>query len=234
MAALSGALDGIQLAPLVNFLAELRKTGHLVISDGPWTGTIALDHGRVVGATFGAERGLDALDAIGLALTKGAFDFSEVGPDADDVVELTLMMSAAEVQTHLAELARESAALSEAIPSLSAVPRLLPDGGDDRAEVTLDRGTLNLLLALEAGGTVADMAARRGVIRTLRQMAQLVRLGLIRVDAAVPSRRDMATEDSGVPRGAHRDAQPAELPRQETIDAVPAPRNERWWRRAPS
>lgn len=185
MSNLSGTLESISLAPLVGFLAGLRKSGRLSVSDGPWAGSIFLEEGRVVGAAFGAERGLDALDAIALALAKGQFAYAE--DDASDV-ELNLMMSPAELQKHLGELAQEGAALSEAVPSLAAVPTVVvQEPADDSGEVRLDRATLKLLLALDGGRTVAELAAHRGVIRTLRELAHLVELNLVRLNVAAPA-----------------------------------------------
>jgi hypothetical protein len=78
---LRGVLDGDGLAPLVSLLASLNSRGVLSISNGLFQGRVYLDDGAVVGATFGLEAGLDALEAIGLLLGQGVFVFSHTAGD---------------------------------------------------------------------------------------------------------------------------------------------------------
>src|SRR5918911_4265065 len=132
MTELSGTLDGIGLAPLVGFLTGLGKSGRLTIADGPMAGEVFLEGGQVVGAAFDAERGLPALDAIGLALGGGRFGFAE---QDTSLVEHNVSLSAAELSQHLDELQREAAALAAAIPSLAAVPTLVVEESGTEDEV---------------------------------------------------------------------------------------------------
>jgi hypothetical protein len=74
--AFQGSLDGIGLTPLLQFLAELETTGALRITDGHRTGEIGIADGRVVGVTFGPQRGSAALESIALALPDGDFSFT--------------------------------------------------------------------------------------------------------------------------------------------------------------
>src|SRR5919201_108228 len=100
MTELSGTLEGIGLAPLVSFLAGLGKSGRLTITDGPMGGEVFLDSGQLVGAAFDAERGLPALEAIGLALSSGRFGFVE---QDTRLVEHNLTLTPAELRQHLEE-----------------------------------------------------------------------------------------------------------------------------------
>ena len=178
MTELSGTLDGIGLAPLVGFLTDLSKTGRLAVSDGPTNGTVYLESGRVVGAVFGAERGVAALDAIGLALGSGRFGFVDDTGEPDR----NLALEPAELKRHLDQLTRERATLAAAVPSLTAVPRAVVDDSSEQDELALDRDTLRLLLALDGRQTVTQLAQERGLMRTLKQLAKLVELGLARLD----------------------------------------------------
>jgi hypothetical protein len=176
MTELSGTLDGIGLAPLVGFLTGLGKSGRLTIADGPMAGEVFLEGGQVVGAAFDAERGLPALDAIGLALGGGRFGFAE---QDTSLVEHNVTLTPAELRQHLEELHREQAELAAAIPSLSAVPTLVVDesGGTDE-EIGLDRDTLRLLMYIDGRRSVAELARERGLLRTLKQLARLSQLKL--------------------------------------------------------
>jgi hypothetical protein len=180
MTELSGTLDGIGLAPLVGFLTGLGKSGRLTIADGPMAGEVFLEGGKVVGAAFDAERGLPALDAIGLALGGGRFGFAEQDTRA---VEHNVTLGPDELRQHLDEVHREQAALSAAIPSLSAVPTVLVDESGTEDEIGLDRDTLRLLMQIDGRRSVADLARERGLMRTLKQLTKLSQLKLARIEA---------------------------------------------------
>ena len=85
----------------------------LRIRQDNWAGEIALDNGRVVGAVFGPERGLAALDALVVVLPRGALDFS---PDCQDV-ERNIELAPSDLREHVAPAvisARFHAGLAEA------------------------------------------------------------------------------------------------------------------------
>ena len=178
MAELSGALDAVGLQPLLGFLGGLHKSGTLVIEDQHWIGTLALADGQVVGARFGREQGLEALEAIFFALQHGRFQFS-----VSDSCEVNLAMEPSALADHLEALAREVARLAAAVPSLGAVPRVSEATGD--GEVTLSRGALRLLLALDGRRPVAEHARERGLVVTLRELAELRHLGLVAAEQPV-------------------------------------------------
>ena len=179
MTELSGTLDGIGLAPLVGFLAGLGKSGRLAVNEGPMGGEVFLEDGQVIGAMFDNERGLPALDAIGLALGRGRFAFAEGDAGSTD---RNLTLTPVELHQHLEELAHEQARLAAAIPSLSALPRVAVEVLDGEDELRLDRDTLRLLLALDGRRSVADLARERGLLRTLKQLARLAQLHLARIE----------------------------------------------------
>ena len=178
---LNGAMDGIGLAPLVSFLTTLKKTGHLTLSEGVWSGTIRFSDGVVVGATFEHDHGLAAIESLVLALGRGHFTFSE-DPDNSLGIELNVALRPSELQARLVELDREAAELASVVPSLGAVARVAPTewGSDD--EIILNRSTLTLYGSLDGGRRIDDLARERSVTRVLRDIVQLVRLGLVTID----------------------------------------------------
>src|ERR671923_2124972 len=88
MTGLSGSLKVISFPALVRFLADLRRTGCLRLTQGRWTGEVYFDRGQVVAAAFGAEQGPPALAAILLALGQGQFAFAEGAPPPARTVDL--------------------------------------------------------------------------------------------------------------------------------------------------
>jgi Domain of unknown function (DUF4388) len=176
MTELSGTLDGIGLFALLNFLGGLKARGRLAITDRELSGTLFFSDGRVVGAAFGADTGQVALDAIGLALGQGRFNFADDGSDRP----ANLTMDAAELQRHLEQLAAERQRIMAGISSLDAVPISAMDGPDDQP-IALDRGTLKLLLRCDGRTSVLELARDGGLLTTLKRLANLHDLQLIEV-----------------------------------------------------
>ena len=179
MAELSGTLASIGLTPLLRLLTELHKSGRLIITDGTLSGALFFDYGRVVGAVCELEKGLESLDAIVLALGDADFEFDEhVGER-----QLNLVMEPNELEQHMLRLAEERAELARLLPSSMLVPRVTDDDADQNGELVLSRRALRLLLAIDGRRRVADLAAERGLVPTMRQLAELANLGLIQFDA---------------------------------------------------
>jgi len=204
---LSGSLEGIGLLAVVRFLASVAPTGRLALVDGSLQGWLDLDAGALVGATFDQEHGLPALEAIALALGTGRFEFHDTPP-----AEHSLRLAPAEIDERLEQLAQEQRVLAAAIPSLSGVPSVILDEAAEaqNGQVALERDTLRLLLRLDGRRTVAQLARERGLLRTLRQLAQLVQLGLARID--LPSTAPVAAAPPPTPEPAPAAAAAAESP----------------------
>ena len=183
---LCGELSGIGLRPLVDFLSDLRKNGKLVVRDDPWTGTIGLLEGRIVGAKFANEEGLTALDAIFFSLQRGSFEFKTTA-----YCEHNLTVQSEALAEHLDMLDREAQQLAEVVTSLSAIPghcESIPEG-----EITLTRSSLTLLLALDGRRTVAEHARERGLLATLRELSELIQLGLVSMQTPTSGTGDTPT-----------------------------------------
>jgi len=179
MTELSGTLDGIGLFPLLNFLGGLKAGGRLAITDRDLSGALFFSEGRVVGARFGTDEGQVALDAIGLALGQGRFEFTDgVGEQAAN-----LELSATELQQHLEQLAGERQRIMAGISSLDALPVAAMDGPDEQP-IALDRAALRLLLRCDGQRTVLELAREGGLLTTLKRIANLNELKLIRLDDA--------------------------------------------------
>ncbi len=185
------------IGPLVHLLTDLHKTGLLHLEDRRWAGELGFVDGRLVSAAFESERGLSALDVMLLLLRNADFRFA----DASSVDERNLELAENEVQDHLNAYAQGRAGLGQRIPSLDAVPILIEGGMAPPAgeRFVLDRSAVRLLLEIDDRQTVGDMLDGQSTSQTLKDLARLVDLGLIRMklpDAAVadepPSAADAA------------------------------------------
>ncbi len=179
MTELSGSLDGIGLPALIRFLAGLRKSGTLRIWQGGWAGEIGFAGGQAVTASLGPERGLAALEGLMLLSAGGRFSFQESAPPA----EQTIAMTGEELDAYLTGLAAHAAQLAHLIPSLAAIPVVVPptEPPSSGEQVTLERGTLALLLAIDGWRTVSELAAGKGLASTLRALSRLITLGLVQI-----------------------------------------------------
>jgi MFS family permease len=175
---LRGVLDGDGLAPLVGLLATLKAGGTLAISNDLFRARLYLDDGAVVGATFGLEAGLDALEAIGLLLGQGVFAFSQMAGDG----KRNLSLEPDGVHRYLHDLGAERARLGALIPSLLAVPRIRRGESASNQPVTVDREALRLLLLFDGARTVADLVRLCGAASTLRHLGQLVRFEIAELE----------------------------------------------------
>jgi hypothetical protein len=186
---LKGSLRFIPLPAVTQFIAGLGSTGRLQVAQGAWTGEISLGNGQVVDAKLGVERGRPALDGLVLALTEADFAFVD-GPAE---VGLEPLVSREELAGYMAGLVAERERLQTVVGMLNSVPCLvdLPaSGGPENTQVTIQAAALQLIPALVYGHTLEQIAQRRGLARTLREIAMLRNGGLVRLEttpAAPPS-----------------------------------------------
>ena len=212
MTEFSGTLEGVGLPAILRFLTGLKKTGCLRVRHGDWHGEIFFEDGRVIGASLGSRTGLAALDALVQALPAGAFEFdASWRPES----EPTIQMSQQVFEAHLNELELHGAQTSPRLPPVDAVPTLIAEQALASADepVSLDRGTLQTLLAVDGQRTVRAIVAERGSFDALWQLAQLIDAGLVRLAATAregtaPTGRE---EDAAVVRPfAPAEAQPSQ------------------------
>ena len=154
MTVLCGALADVGLLPLLRFLVRLGRSGQLRIARGGWWAELAFDHGQLVAAAVGEERGPGVLEAIVLALSDGDFTFTEGAPPAADNVDA----DATSLQARVEGLASMAGALmSPTVSMLSMVPQLVEPTMDDGL-LRLDRPALNVLLHVDGQRTVEEIA----------------------------------------------------------------------------
>ena len=182
MTELNGTLDGLGLPAIVRFLASLNKTGWLRVGHEDWRGDVFFDQGSVVFATLGSRQGLPALEALVQSLPEVQFTFSSALPPPS-TWNVDLYPEA--LQARLDELAARAVSGQPSLPSLLAVPRLVPQdeaGGAD--QLRLDRGSVQTLLAIDGRRTVRDIVSARGSFEALWQLAKLADAGLIQLQPA--------------------------------------------------
>ena len=176
----------LNLERVLRFIVDARSSGVLHIARGRMAGELAFDQGQLIAASFGAETGLPALEALMFALGDGQFTFS--APDA--LPERNVFVDQSELLARVADLASEHAAIRQAVPSLEAVPRRVleaqPNGLD---ELRLDRSAIPILLAADGSRTVEALARDFGLVNTMRELARLTQSGLVRLDSVPEPRR---------------------------------------------
>ncbi|MBV8719430.1 MAG: DUF4388 domain-containing protein [Chloroflexi bacterium] len=235
---LKGSLRFIPLPAVTQFIAGLGSTGRLKIGQGTWSGEIALREGWVIAAQLGAERGRAALEGMMLALTEADFAFVDGPVEAAEEP----LLSRDEPATYLAGLVAERERLQLGFNALGSVPRLVDQdlNTSESSQVTISAAALQLIPALVHGHTLEQIAQRRGLARTLREVALLRAGGLVRLDPAAASPRasapaPAATADSTAPAAAAtppraltpavRPLRPVGLPAR----TPQSPRRATWW-----
>jgi hypothetical protein len=180
MTELSGTLDGVGLPAIVRFLGGLKKTGHLRLSQQDWHGELYFDEGQLRHASLGSRTGLAALDALAEVLPSANFAFDSQAPTS---VERTITLGQDEVLAHLDQLTERLASGGYRLPSADAVPVQTDADNSAEDQVSLDRATLQTLLAVDGRHSVREIVARRGSFDALWQLARLSDVGLVRMQS---------------------------------------------------
>lgn len=184
-AALQGSVEGVGLTALLRFLAGIEKSGRLRVFDGEWSGELGLDSGHLVSAFFGHEQGLPAAEAMALVFRRGRFTFEDGRAPGERNLELPPEKLAACLQA--AERFEVGPVDGRSI--LDAVPEVVdsPPGAGGVSEIVLDRTELRTLLAVDGQASVAALSRGDSLALTIRHLAALAELGLVRF-SAVPER----------------------------------------------
>jgi len=221
---LKGSLRFVSLPAVTQFIVGLGTTGRLKLSQGAWSGEITLRDGQIVGAQLGSERGRAALESMVLVLSDAEFAFLDgvVDADAEPIVARD------DLGGFLATLVAERERLQVSPGVLNGVPRLI-DNGPEASEVTIQASALQLIPMLVYGHTLEQIAQRRGLSRTLREIALLREGGLVRVE---PGR--VAEQPTAAPAPAARPVAAMNRPlRPVNAEGHPlpttAPRRATWW-----
>lgn len=188
MPEMQGPLQGIGLPALVRFLASLEMTGTLRVAQERWNGVLWFERGRVVSATFGADRGAAAVDAIAQLLPRGDFVVADALPPAARDVDLAPEELQDRIEQSAAAAARIAPLMAAewAVAPILAADDLDESPGDDE-EIVLDRRALHTLLAISGGQrTAVDIAGERGLLETLHVLDRLYEMGLIEPASPFP------------------------------------------------
>src|SRR5712692_2891389 len=173
MAEITGS--NIEIAPLVRFLVSMGKTGDVLVWRGHWVGQLSLDHGRLSAAAVEHEQGFTALEFISFALQGGRFEFFEGPPSQNPNFELGRdpMIELDRLQT----TSRDCPIADLVDPA--TVPRLVgsPTAADD-VLMQVRREDIYVLLAVERGHSVREIATQHDLVRTLTSLGRLYELGL--------------------------------------------------------
>ena len=179
MIELSGTIESNSLAPLLNFFAGLGQTGRLRLTRSRLAGDIDFRDGSVVEAVCGAERGIAALDLLVLLPGRAEFTFVVMQP-ATAARSLELAPDA--LRQRLDSLEEMQRHIAEAVPSLTARPRLIVQAGSSPADrFTVTRGEITLLLAVDGDRTVLDLIGTRDLLARLRALTDLVDQGFVEI-----------------------------------------------------
>ena len=167
---------------MVRFLSGLGKAGDLLITREHWIGQLSLADGRVSAAAVEHEAGPDALAFVAAALITGEFEFSEgessLAPNLDGLADPLAVLETA---------AAEMPAGRASCPGPPTIPRLLePAAAADDSDVMLGRTVVYVLLEIDGRRSVRDIAARHGVMRSLKALATLREMGLVAFAPGAP------------------------------------------------
>src|SRR5439155_18069789 len=216
MTELSGTLESVGLPAILRFLTGLKKTGCLRVTHADWHGEVFFEDGQVIDASFGRRTGLGVVAAPVQALPTGGFEFdASWRPETGS----TTHMRPDVLETHLNELESRGAHTSPRLPHVDAVPTLVAEQehGDADEQVSLDRGTLQTLLAVDGQRTVRAIVTQRGSFDALWQLGNLIEAGLVRLPATDASSAAAAAETPS------RSSAAAEAPSRSSAAADAAP-----------
>lgn len=210
--ALLGTLADFHVDDILVLLASTKKTGVLVVEGGGRSGRVWLDSGHLVGGQSGSDQEPAVVVFDLLRLDQGRFSFDDgvAPPSLGAPLEVASVL--AQARTKLAEW-REIEAV---VPTMNSLVAL--DGGNG-GDVTIGADQWRTVVAVGAGGTVAEVATRlsAGEFAACKAVKSLVDAGL----ATVTARADEAPV--AVSSAAPEPRQASVAPEAATPGAGPAP-----------
>lgn len=222
---LQGTLDTFSLAEVLVLIEKARKTGALEVRDPSSRGVLYIAGGRFSGAEAGDLCGpVDSSEELDARLIdvcfslfrieSGMFEFegdrfppwpvrggSEISPLIEQVQQLR----------------RDWLAIEAVIPSLDCCPTLVADLGDER--LIVDRSAWRVMLAVDGRRSVRTLARELG--RSVLEICRVIK-GLVDSGAVEIAREPVPTVADELILPAEPVAQPAEVPIDPQVKAVPA------------
>lgn len=191
--ALEGDLSEFPLTDIIQLVDLSKKTGgvHIRGQRGaqPLEGWIYFRDGKIIGAEMPGQTPLETVYTF-FTVTAGPFRFH------DDVRLETPTISVSNEVIIMEGIMRQDAwaSIQEHIPTLSIVPRLVPNPTTGTSEINLEAEEWRVLTMVNGKNTVAQIAQRSGLgeFRTCEIIVQLLQSGLI-------EKRDDHAHDSVAP-----------------------------------
>lgn len=236
---LKGSLQTVALPEVLHLLADTGKSGELYVGGTEAGGHLWFEHGQIAGHDVaGSGEAFDALFRL-LRVDDGEFTFDSDAPTPEG------SRLAGEASDVASALERAEARLGEwreivaVVPSLEHRVHLVDEPPAD--SVTLDRAQWKLVVAVGAGGSIADVLSARCLdefegCRAVRDLVQasLVELSEPAAGAAEPEAGfeaaawEQPVEESEEPEPVWDDGSegPAAVSSEETAEPVDAARAE--------
>jgi MFS transporter, DHA1 family, tetracycline resistance protein len=186
---LQGSLATLGLLWLLRFLSGAGKSGCVELARNGWHGQVLLEAGQIVGASFGREHGLAALDAVVLVLSDAEFKFMETSSSLADGTD-GFALDVEELASRQLTLPDRQRGLAAGISTPLAVPRVvMPVKAQrgDPTEVVLRVGTLQTLLSVDGRRSIQELSDRAVSAEVLVDLAILMDLSLISLDSTTGS-----------------------------------------------
>ncbi|MCC5953066.1 MAG: DUF4388 domain-containing protein [Acidimicrobiia bacterium] len=206
--ALQGSIETFALADVLRLLASTSKTGRLRLSGTRGSGSLWAVEGKLVGGDVSTATTATPTDVLFelLRFPDGDFSFDqdELAPEVGAPVEVETALTDAEAM--LAEWQE----LEAVVPSLDAWVSLRAELSAD--SITLDAAQWKAVVAVEGGRRVGDYAAATelGELAVMRQVRDLVELGVAEVGDAPADAPEAPVAEPSVPEVDDVVAPPAE------------------------
>jgi len=181
MKALAGELSDFPLTDIIQLVDLSKKTGGVHIKGQRGSkvmdGWIYFRDGKIIGATLPGFAPLEAVYTFFTVLS-GHFDFVDnVGPEQPTITvsnELIIMEGIMRQEAWSNQEEEEG-------PSLTMVPRLVPNPSSGTTEINLEAEEWRVLTMVNGKNTVGQIAQRSGLgeVRTCEIITQLLSNGLI-------------------------------------------------------
>lgn len=199
--ALAGDLSEFALTDLIQLVQLSKKTGGVHIrgqrSGQVFEGWIYFRDGKIIGATMPGRQPLDARYTF-FTLSSGPFRFYD-----DRRLDKPTITLSNEVII-MEGVARQDAwaAISQHLPSLSTVPRLVLNPATGSSEINLEPDEWRVLTMVDGKNTIAQIAQRSGLgeLRACEIMVRLLQNGLIEMREPSP-REALAPEFERIAAG---------------------------------
>ncbi len=178
--ALAGDLSEFPLTDIIQLVDLSKKTGGVHIkgerTGQTFEGWIFFRDGKIVGASIPGLKPLDAVYTF-FTLTSGPFRFHEdkrIETPTISVSNEVIIMEGVMRQDAWADIQRH-------VPSLSLVPRLVPNPATGSNDISLEAEGWRILTMVNGKNSVEQIAQRSGLgeFRTCEIIAQFLQNGLI-------------------------------------------------------